>query len=120
MREKIGPNKINILNPNIEKFVLAPTIEQKLSELTKTNEYYLKALSISKGDGYELHPTIPPNSCFVKRFFEDCLKAWQRNMNIQPVFNKYKVTAYMCSNFSKSKDQNSAVIMQASQGVFEN
>ena len=120
MREKLDPNKVNILNRNIEKFVLAATIEQKLSELTKTDEHYLKALSISKGDGYELHPTRPPNSCFVKSFFEDCLKGWQENMDIQPVFNKYNIIAYMFSNFSKSKDQSSAAIMQASQEAFEN
>ena len=41
-------------------------------------------------------------------------------MDIQRVFNKYKVIAYMCSNFCKSEDQSSAAIMQASQEAFEN
>ena len=38
--------------------------------------------------------------------------AWQVNMDIQSVFNEYKVVAYMCSYFSKLEDHCLASIKQ--------
>ena len=46
--------------------------------------------------------------------------AWQANMNIQPVFNEHKTVIYMCSYFSKYKDQCSVSIRQAVKEAFEN
>ena len=31
------------------------------------------------------------------------VKAWQANMDLQPVFNYYKAVSYMCAYFSKSE-----------------
>ena len=53
------------------------------------------------------------NSFFVNNYFDIGLKAWQTNMDIQPVFNEYKAVAYMCQYFSKTEDQCSQVIKQA-------
>ena len=46
--------------------------------------------------------------------------AWEANMDIQPVFNEYKAVMYMYSYFSKSEDQCSASIRQATKEAFEN
>ena len=78
-----------------------------------SGEEYNRALSISEDNDYELHLIRPPNSCFVNNYFSDGLKAWQANMDIQPVFNEYKAVTYMCSYFSKSEDQCSAAMKQA-------
>ena len=41
-------------------------------------------------------------------------------MDIQPVFNKYKVVTYMCQYFSKTKDQYSKAMKEAAKEAFEN
>ena len=41
-------------------------------------------------------------------------------MDIQPLFNEYKVVRYMCLYFPKSEGQCSASIMQAAKEAFEN
>ena len=56
------------------------------------------------------------NSCFVNNYFDVDLKAWQANMDIQPVFNKYKAVTYMYQYFSKTEVQCS----QAAKEAFEN
>ena len=78
-----------------------------------SSEEYYRALSISEDNDYELHLIRPPNSFFVNNYFSDGLKAWQANMDIQPVFNEYKAVTYMCSYFSKFEDQCSAAMKQA-------
>ena len=85
-----------------------------------SSEEYYRALSISEDNDYELHLIRPPNSCFVNNYFSDGLKAWQVNMNIQPVFNEYKAVTYMCSYFSKSEDQCSAAMKQAAKEALDN
>ena len=54
-----------------------------------------------------------PNACFINNFSEGSLQAWQANIDIQPVFNHYKVVTYMCSYFSKAEDETSEVMKQA-------
>ena len=44
---------------------------------------------------------------------EEGLMAWQANIDIQPVFNCYKVVTYMCAYFSKSEDETSEAMKQA-------
>ena len=41
-------------------------------------------------------------------------------MDIQPVFNKYKVVTYMCQYFSKTKGQYSKPMKEAAKEAFEN
>ena len=60
------------------------------------------------------------NSCFVNNYFDVGLKAWQANIDIQPVFNEYKAVEYMYQYFSKAEDQCSQTIKQAVKEAFEN
>lgn len=69
--------------------------------LQVTDDDYYRGLSVSKDDDFELHLKTKTLSCFVNNYFSDGFKARQVNMDIQPVFNEYKVVTYMCSYFSK-------------------
>ena len=53
-----------------------------------TDAYY-RVLSISKDENLELHLKREPNFYFVNNYFDVCLKAWQANTDIYPVFNEY-------------------------------
>ena len=77
-------------------------------------------MSISKDEDLELHLKREPNSCFVNKYSDASLKAWLGNMEIQPVFNKYKVETYMCQYFSKTENQCSHTMKQAAKKPFEN
>ena len=68
---------------------------------------------MSKNDDLELHLKRQPNSYFVNNYFDDGLKAWQVNIDIQPVFNGYKGVTYMCSYFSKAEDKCSQDMKEA-------
>ena len=59
-----------------------------------------------------------PNLYFAN-YFDVGLKAWQANMDIQLVFNDYKVVKYMCQYFSKTENQCSQTMKQAGKEAFE-
>ena len=80
---------------------------------------FSRALSISKDENLELHLERQPNSCFVNNYFHIGLKAWQANMEVQPVFNEYKGVTYMCQYFSKTEGQCSQAMKQAAKEGFE-
>ena len=88
-------------------------IQEILDELKLSNDDYYKAFSVSKDDNLELHLKTQPNSCFVNNCFNVGLKAWQGNMDIQPVFSEYKAVTYMCQYFSKTEDQFSKAMEEA-------
>ena len=75
---------------------------------------------ISKDEDLELDLKQKPNSCFVNNFFDVDLKAWQANMDIQPVFNEYNTVTYMCHYFSKTEDRCSKAMKKATKKTFEN
>ena len=60
------------------------------------------------------------NFCFVINYFDVGLKAWQANMDIQPVFNEYNAVTYMCQYFSKTEDWCSQAMKQRAKEAFEN
>ena len=78
-----------------------------------TEDEYYNSLSISKDSEFEIHLRRPPNSCFVNNYFAEGLRAWEANMDIQPVFNQYKAVTYMCKYLSKSEDECSKAMKQA-------
>ena len=78
-------------------------------------------MPISKDEDLELHLKRQPNSCFVNNYFDVGLKAWQANMDIQPVFNEYKAVTYMYQYFSKTEEnQCSQAMKQATKEAYEN
>ena len=44
----------------------------------------------------------------------------QENMDIQPVFNKYKAVTCICQYFSKTEDQCSQAMKEAAKKAFKN
>ena len=67
-----------------------------------------------------MHLKREPNFCFVNNYFDVGLTPWQANMNIQTVFNKYKVMSCICRYLSKSDDQCSQAMKQADNEGLEN
>ena len=112
------PAKVNVIDPEKENYKPPLTIDEILLKLDISKEDYYHALSISVDDDYELHLIRPPNSCFVNNYFDAGLRAWQANMDIQPVFNEYEAVAYMCSYFLKSEDKSSFAMKQAALEAF--
>ena len=116
----INPAKVNLIDPTKDNFTQSLRIKEILDELEISSDDYYRALSISKDEDLELHLKRKPNSCFVNNYFDVGLKAWQANIDIQPVFNEYKTVTYMCQYFSKTEDRCSQVIKQAAKETFEN
>ena len=92
-------------DPTKDNFTQLLSVKEILDELEILKDDYYRALSISKCEDLELHLKREPNSCFVNNYFGIGFKAWQANMDIEPVFNEYKTVAYMCRYFSKTEDR---------------
>ena len=107
INETLSPSKKETYNPN-------HTIEDILHSLDITEKDYYEALSTAAGTDYELHLKCPPNSCFINNYSPSVLKAWQANMDLQPVFNHHKCVTYLCSYMSKGETQCSEAIRTAS------
>ena len=56
----------------------------------------------------------------MSNYFEDGLRVWQANIDIQPMFSEYKTAVYMCSYSTKSEDQSSVAMMQTGKEAFAN
>ena len=84
---------LNVADPTKVNFTQPLNVQEILDALEISKEDYYRALSISKNDDLELQLKRQSNSCFVNNYFDIGLKAWQANMDIQPVFNEYKAVA---------------------------
>ena len=91
----------------------------KFQDFQKFKNMIEEALWISYDNDFQIHYKIPPNSCFVKNQFCDELLAWEANINIQPIFNYYKVVAYMRVYLSKSENESFIAMKQAVRDAFE-
>ena len=61
--------------------------------------------SLSKDYYFDLNLKGNSKSCLANNYFNDRLKTWNANVDIQRVFDEYKRVTYMCSYFSQSKDE---------------
>ncbi|XP_066910247.1 uncharacterized protein [Clytia hemisphaerica] len=120
INENLNPSKRNFFNPDAENFSPVPTIDEILNELDIPKNDYEYALSVSEDDDFHLYLKRDSNACFVNNYFTEGLKAWQANLDIQPVFNYYKAVTYMCAYLSKTEDEVSHAMNQAVQEAFEN
>ena len=118
--DNLNPAKVNVIDPTKDNYTQPLSITEILNELEISKDDYNRTLSISKDEDLELHVKRPPDSCFVNNYFDVGSKAWQANMDIQPVFNEYKAVTYMCQYFSKTEDQCSQAMKQAAKEAFEN
>ena len=88
-----------MIDPTKDNFTQPLSLKKILDELKISKDDYYRAMSISKDEDLELHLKGKPNPCFLSNYFDVGLKAWQVNMDIQPVFNEYKAVTYMCQYF---------------------
>lgn len=109
----LNPHKRNIIDPSKENFEVVPCISEILKSLELYEADYCNALSISSDSDFQIHLKRLPNSCFVNNYFDEGLRSWKANIDIQPVFNHYKAVTYMCSYFSKAEDETSQAMKQA-------
>ena len=116
----LNPAKANIIDPTTDNFTRPLSVQGVLDELEIYREDYYRTLSLSKDEDLELHLKREANLCFVNNYFDFSLKAWQANMDMQPVFNKYEAVTYMRQYFSKTEDQCSQVMKQVVKEAFEN
>ena len=79
----LNPDKINVIDPTKDNFSHPLSVKEIDLEISKDG--YYRTLSISTDEDLELHLKRKPNSCFVVG-----LKAWQGNMDIQPVLTSIK------------------------------
>ena len=97
-----------MIDPTKDNFTHLLSVKEIFDDLEISEDDYYRGLSVSKDEQIELHLKRKPNSSFVNSYFDVGLKALQANMDIQHVFNDYKVatyTTYMCQYFSKTEDQ---------------
>ena len=99
------------LDPS-KKLYQPSTIKHVLSKLQILEENYYWALSISTDSHYQIHLKRETDSCFVNDYNRVLLKAWQANMDLEPVYNYYKAISYMTAYFSNSGSETSEALKQ--------
>ena len=82
------------------------SIDEIVASLEISRADYEVALSISEDNNFQLYLKRSSNFSFINNYFSDGLLAWEVNLHIQPVFNKYKAVPYMCVYISQSVKMN--------------
>ena len=110
----LNPQKRNFLYPDKPNYEQIPNIDEVLESLGISLTDYEDALSISTDENdFQIHLKRNTSSCFVNNYFEEGLLAWEANIDLQPVFNRYKAVQYMCSYFSKNETSSSNAMKEA-------
>ena len=102
----------NNLDLNSKGFSTDLSIHKNLSSMGITEDDYYRALSISPDNDYEINLKRSTGSCFVNNYNPVLLKAWEANLDIQPVHNYFKALTYMTGYFSKSESEVSGSLKQ--------
>ena len=89
-------------------------IDGVLLELQLRKKEYYWALTISSRNNFKLHLKRNTNSGFMSNYNPVLLKAWQANIDLQPVYNYYKAVSYMTT---KSENSTSEAMKQAVQKI---
>ena len=95
--------EVDVIDPTKDNFTQPLSVKEILDEFEIPKDDYYQDFPILKDKDLELHLKRKPNSCFVTNYFDFVLKTWQANMDMQFVFNEYKLVTYMCQYFSKTK-----------------
>ena len=82
-----------------------------------TEDDYYWTLSISPDNDNEIHLKRSTGSCFVNNYNPVLLKAWEANLDIQPVHNYFKALTYMTGYSSKSEREVSESLKQAAKEI---
>ena len=105
------------LDPSKDTYQKDLSIDCVLLELQLTKKQYYWALSMSSESDFKLHLKRDTNSCFINNYSPVLLKAWQVNIDLQPVYNYYKAASYMTAYFSNSENSTSDAVKQAVQEI---
>ena len=115
----LDPKYNNLYDPEKENFRPPKSIDEILNELNIDSNDYYKCLQMSPDENFQIHFKRSPNSCFINNYFIEGLKAWEANIDIQPVLDYYKAVSYMCAYISKSEDESSEAMKQAAKEAYE-
>ena len=92
------------------------SIQEILSSMGITEDDYHWGLSISPDNDYEIHLKRSTGSSFVN-YNSVLMKAWEANLDIQPVHNYFKALPYMIACFSESESEASESLKQAAKEI---
>ena len=81
-----------------------------------TEDDYHWGLSISPDNDHEIHLKRSTGSSFVN-YNSVLMKAWEANLDIQPVHNYFKALTYMTACFPKSESEASESLKQAAKEI---
>ena len=81
-----------------------------------TEDDYYCALSISPENDYEIHLKRSTGSCFVNNYNPVLLKAWEANLDVQPLHNCFNTLTHMTAYF-KSESEVSELLKQAAKEI---
>ena len=84
----------NNVDPNSKKFSNYCPMQELLVSKQITEDNYYWALPIPPENDFEIHLSRGTGSCFVNNYNPVLLKAWEANIDIQPVHNYYKALTY--------------------------
>ena len=102
-----------MIDPTKNNFSQSLSVKKSLDELVFSKDNYYRTLLIPKIKDLELHLKGQRNSCLVNNSFDLCLKTWQTNIDIQPVFNEHEPVTHMYQYFSNTGGQCSQAMKQA-------
>ncbi|XP_066935952.1 uncharacterized protein [Clytia hemisphaerica] len=117
--KNFDPRHNNVHDPSKDNYKEPNSIEEILTELGITKETYYKNLAISPDKGFQIHYKRSPAACFVNNYFEEGLRAWEANMDLQPVLDYHRAVSYMCAYISKSEDESTEAMKQAAKEALE-
>ena len=92
INSELNPSKTNLYYTARDDFEEVSSIEDIFILLQVSISEYKEALSLSDVNGFQVHLKRALNSCFA-------------NLDIQLVFNKYKVVVYISAYLSKSEEK---------------
>ena len=119
MTKNFDPRHNNVHDPSKDNYKELKSIEEMLTELGITKEIYYKNLAISPDKGFQIHYKRSTAACFVNNYFEEGLRSWEANIDIQPVLDYHRAVSYMCAYISKSEDESTEAMKQAAKEALE-
>eukprot|EP00111_Clytia_hemisphaerica_P014081 TCONS_00041443-protein len=117
--KNFDPRFNNVHDPAKENYREPKSINEILEELGIEKQVYYENLAISTDKSFQIHYKRSTSACFVNNYFEEGLRAWEANMDIQPVIDYHKCVSYMCAYISKSEDESTEAMKQAAKEALE-
>ena len=109
----LNPSKYNFYDISRENYKKIKSMEEILNLFNIIVKTYYKLQNASDDHNFQIHMRSSTNSCFLNNYFKIGMKAWEVNMDIQPVFNEQKAIAYIHAYMNMSKDNGFNAMKQA-------